>query len=1776
MSGLEISLLGPFSAALDGRILKGFRTRLAQALLIYLACEPERHGREQLMALLWPGLPQASAQQNLRQNLYLLRQALPAIANRNGGAPLPFVLASRETIQLNPDAVVVVDAVRLATLLDLIRPNREQLQEAAALYRGNFLDSFYLPDSNPYEEWATARREALRRGVLSALERLTAMAVADSDYAAAEGYARRQLTIDPLHETANRQLIEVLARSGRRVAALSHFEIYERLLHSDLDVPPGTETLSLVEHVRAGRLEPTGEWPDHIRGYDILEELGGGSFSTVYRVCHRAVQREVAIKAISAHYANDADFIRRFESEAQVIARLEHPHVVPLYDYWREPGNAFLVMRYLRGGDLKTALRAGGWPVERVAQLLEQMASALQAAHRHGIVHCDVKPANILLDEEGSAYLADFGIAQLLGASAKGQASDLFAGTPDYLSPEQAQLQSLTPLSDQYSLGLVAYEALTGRPPFESNSLLELLQKHIHEPLPSVRERQPEVPAAVDHVLHRATAKEPADRFPDMVAFAHAFLLAAHPQAADLASFAPLLDTINPYKGLLAFTEADEALFYGRETLAQKLLNRLADAGEEAHRFLAIVGPSGSGKSSLVKAALVPALRRGALPGSERWYVLDVTPGTDPFDEVASALLRIAVNRPAELQESLRAGKDGLLRATRQALPAATGYELVLVIDQFEELFTQVADPSVTTRFLDALYTAVMEPDSLLRVIVTLRADFYDRPLLYPGLSELVQQRTEVVVPLTPDELVRAIERPAARAGISVEPELVAALVADVNAQPGALPLLQYTLSELFERRTGEWLTLNAYRELNGIDGALARRAEEVYAQLDVTGQAAARALFSRLVALGDGVETCRRVLRTEVEALAMPDNGQHDAPAPPSPIFSRLLEAYGRARLLSFDHSPITRGPTVEIAHEALLSAWPRLRGWLDEDQVVLRLSRLLTQAAVEWQESGRDEGFLLRGSRLDQLTPLAHAPILLTDVERAYLDDSLTARRARRATEEARRQRELDTARHLAETEKARATAEQQRAEEQMRAAANQRRRSAILAVALAVAGVFAALAIGFARTSARNAQVALARELSLAATNTLAADPELSTLLALQALDTLEIDQAQEALHQAIQSSRTLLAFDAGATGNNLVLLALSPDGTRAATADGENVHIWDTNTGALSQSLPLAVPTTKHYDLIYDGDGGGLALLSANEARDHLTVQTWNLTAEGTTTARTFPLSLEAASDVALSPDWQLLAVSYKNGTVEMWAAATDRPPLALDNHSDSVVDLAFSPSGDRLATASPMGEVIIWDVPGSLDAGTGRRAATVAAQSRLASNGNVTKVTFAGEDSLILSYLGEVEVWGLANPDGPSLTPLGDTKLSTVQATNPDQTRLATAGQDGVTRIWDMTTGEELLVLARHTAPVNGAAFTPDGRRLVTVDRAGNLRVWDVRPQLLGEQTTLSVDAGVFDVALSPDEKQMALGSVTGAASLWDLASGQRLHTFGGGGPVYRVAYSPDGEQLATVGSDNQIRIWDVESGQELLTFSGHGGGVASGLFPGTLDVAYSPDGDRLVTAGADGVAKVWDASTGEELLALQGQEGGLLSVAYSSDGRFIATTNDQPESTIKVWDAQTGAEVHTLGGHPAHIWGVAFSPDSATLVTGGARGVIKAWDVVTGQELYTVSDHSDDVGTIVFTPDGEYFFSTGSVPLRLRRLADGAEILTLASPFLWSADLTQDGRWLYAADVDGVVRVLAVRLEDARALAHDRLTRWWQPDECRTYLHADDCPPAPARFSSDE
>ena len=302
---------------------------------------------------------------------------------------------------------------------------------------------------------------------------------------------------------------------------------------------------------------------------------------------------------------------------------------------------------------------------------------------------------------------------------------------------------------------------------------------------------------------------------------ADAFAVAARTALEPTAIVSPRrAEERNPYKGLRAFTETDSADFFGRGELTRRLVSRLAEAGPGS-RFLAVVGPSGGGKSSVVRAGLVPAIRQGVLGNPEDLFIAEMFPGAHPIDELEAALLRIAVRPVPRLHDRLDSGSRGLLEAVDLVAPGHA--EVVLVVDQFEEVFTLTTDESERSLFLEALRVAAADPESRLRIIVTLRADFYDRPLIYPRFGELLAERTEAVPPLTPDELEQAIRGPVERVGVRPEPGLVAEMIADVAHQPGALPLLQYALTELFERRDEDRLTLTAYQELGGITGRLVR-----------------------------------------------------------------------------------------------------------------------------------------------------------------------------------------------------------------------------------------------------------------------------------------------------------------------------------------------------------------------------------------------------------------------------------------------------------------------------------------------------------------------------------------------------------------------------------------------------------------------------------------------------------------------------------------------------------------------------------------------------------------------------------------------------------------------------------------------------------------------------------------------------------------------------------------------------------------------------------------
>ena len=642
-------------------------------------------------------------------------------------------------------------------------------------------------------------------------------------------------------------------------------------------------------------LELTGK---SVKSYEIENLLGQGGYGVVYRARQSAVLREVAIKVILPKYANSAEFIRRFESEAQVVARLEHPHIVPLYDYWREPDSAYLVMRYLRGGSLRDIIDTQGKLASDVAaKVLEQVGSALTFAHRNGVVHRDVKADNILMDEDGNAYLSDFGIAKEVGTDAGGGGN--IEGTPAYLAPEQIRGGEVGPQSDVYAFGIMLYEMLSGKRPFAELTLATLVYKHLNEPLPYIDHIELNLPQQFNEIIQKATAKVPEDRYPDAISLVKEFQQALRQGAAtieldldeldmDFAEF-ELLETKNPYKGLRAFQQADAADFFGRTAMIQRVLDRLQEPVVE-NNFLAVIGPSGSGKSSLVKAGVLPSLRGGGVPGSENWFYAEMVPGEVPLEELASALLSVSSSPLPGVVDTLREHADGLAMGVYEALPSRDS-KLLLMIDQFEELFTQVEHESDRQQFLDLILNAVSAENSPVIIIATLRADFYDRPLLYQGFGELIRARTELVLPLNDEELAETIEGPARRVGAVLEDDLIETIIDDVREQPGALPLLQYALTELFERRDGALLTIAAYQDIGGTLGALAKRAEEVFRRFNEPAQNMARQMFLRLVTLGEGQEdTRRRILQSEL--LTLGDRN----------VVEDVIDRFGRYRLLTFD----------------------------------------------------------------------------------------------------------------------------------------------------------------------------------------------------------------------------------------------------------------------------------------------------------------------------------------------------------------------------------------------------------------------------------------------------------------------------------------------------------------------------------------------------------------------------------------------------------------------------------------------------------------------------------------------------------------------------------------------------------------------------------------------------------------------------------------------------------------------------------------------------------
>jgi DNA-binding SARP family transcriptional activator/ABC-type glycerol-3-phosphate transport system substrate-binding protein/tRNA A-37 threonylcarbamoyl transferase component Bud32 len=942
---VEYRILGKLEVVRDGQAVElgAFRQRALLALL--LTAPNSVFSTDRILDELWGADGGIDKQGSLWVYVSGLRKTLEPDREKRTDGTILLTRAPGYLIRADPEQIDAWHFERMVgegrALID-VDPGAASvvLGEALALWRGLPFEDFTY---EPFAQAEIARLEELR---LEAVElRL------DADL---ERGLSRQLISEleslvrqhPLRERLTGQLMLALYRSSRQAEALRAFQHLKTRLAEELGIEPSVPLRKLEEQIvtadasldissRAEVVERiTGPGPA-VRGYELREQLGDDTVAKAYRAYQPAVGREVAIKVVRPAIANDPDYIRRFHAEAQLVATLEHPHIVPLYDYWREPDAAYLVTRLMRGGSLASVLEHGALTPAQTLTMIDQLGNALETAHRSGVVHGDINSGNVLLDDDGNAYLSDFGIA---------------------VGDDEP-----SPVADIHGFGLVVAEALTGR-------------------VGDVDELRRNLPDDVARVLDRATRAESVSGYHDvgeLVADLHGSL------DAD-ARWVPrerVAGAANPYKGLRSFDAVDSDDFFGRERLVERLIARLGLTGTRG-RFIAVVGPSGSGKSSAVKAGLVPAIRGGAAPLSGSWFAIEMTPAPHPFEQLEEALLGVAVDPPTSLLEQL-AGEQGVQRALDRVLPD-DGSQLLLLIDQFEELFTQV-DPATANRFVANIVSAVTDEQSRIRVVATLRADFYDRPLQHRGLGELLRDGTEIVTPMSTQELERAITRPAEQHGVTFAPALVAQLVKDVTDRSGALPLLQYTLTELFEGRLGGRIDFAAYTALNGISGALVKRAEGLLTSLGSGAEEVARQVFLRLVTFNDdGEDTRRRVIQRELEDLDVDRQ-----------MLRSVLDTFGRHRLLSFDRDPITRSPTVEISHEALLTEWTRLRGWINGARGDVRMQRRLSEAMREWVAAGRSDDFLLRGGLLEQIAGWAATTSLqLSGPERTFLGASISER--------------------------------------------------------------------------------------------------------------------------------------------------------------------------------------------------------------------------------------------------------------------------------------------------------------------------------------------------------------------------------------------------------------------------------------------------------------------------------------------------------------------------------------------------------------------------------------------------------------------------------------------------------------------------------------------------------------------------------------------------------------------------------------------------------------
>ncbi|HEX8775648.1 MAG TPA: hypothetical protein VF735_18905 [Pyrinomonadaceae bacterium] len=1128
--------------------------------------------------------------------------------------------------------------------------------------------------------------------------------------------------------------------------------------------------------------------------------------------------------------------------------------------------------------------------------------------------------------------------------------------------------------------------------------------------------------------------------------------------------------SVNPFPGLRPFESSETHLFFGRDGQSEELLRRLRRT-----RFLAVVGTSGSGKSSLVRAGLLPALQGGLMAGAGAdWRIAILRPGDDPIGNLASALASPLVlgddEKSADIQTALaettlRRSSLGLVEFVSRARtnphtdgqPLLRDYEnLLIVVDQFEELFRfkelieEENSREDAAAFVKLLLEAAGQSKERIYIVLTMRSDFLGDCSQFWGLPEAINDGQYLIPRMTRDERREAITGPVAVGGGTISDPLVNQLLNDVGDNPDQLPILQHALMRTWDywinhRRNGKAMDIQDYDDIGGMGRALSLHADKAYDELDDAQKVIAEKLFKGLTERGADNREIRRPM--EVGKICELTGASEAEVISVIEVFRRK----GRSFLmppsedpLTGAHIPLTAESLIDISHESLIRNWERLKKWVEAERESAGNYRRLAETAVLHSEKGaglwRDPDLQIALRWKEKNKPnITWARRYHPEFELAmdFLDESVRARDKQLAADEARRKTT----------------------------------RLFVLILALALA---ASLFMFYDAYKSRN-------------------KAEVEAQRSKQLLYVADINLAWQ-------------AFESNNLGRGLELLKAHLPNPREGDAPGFEwyylYHLYHQDRATLGghKDKVLAVA--------YSRDGK-----IATGSRDS-TVKLWD--AASYHELATLRGHADAVTSLAFSPDRNILATGSRDTTVKLWDTASYHELTSLHGHAKSVTSLAYSRDGKILATGSSDGTVKLWDTTSNQELPPLRDRA-----------GAVASVAFSPDGSTLFTITdnGTVMVWDVASREG-IIKPPAFANALTPMALSRDGKTLATGDDGNTVKLWDTTTRQALATLRGHTGLITSVAYSPTGEYLATGSGDNTVKLWHVASRQ--EVAMFKGHAGdITSITFSPDGKTIVTGSDDETAKVWDIPPHwEPTMLTGHTNAVTSVAFSPRGRMLATAGRDNTVRLWDTTSNQALAILRDHNDLVFA--------VAFSPDGKMLATASSDKTALLWDTASGQLSGALKGHTDAVTSVAFSPDGKILATGSN--DDTVRLWDAASYRQLATLTSRIGDVTCLAYSPDGRILAMGGIDKRVVLWDTTSHQELGTLTGPGGAAYPMAFSPDGK-ILATGSSnnTVKLWDIASRKEATTLEghTDEILSIAYSPDGKTLAIASWDGTVKLWA-------------------------------------------